>query len=80
MITSIQLHDKVKTALDKLKEKNSETYEEVIAKMISLFDKQKRKNRELLIEGCKEMAQESLNITKEFEVADSEIEWEWNEN
>jgi len=48
--------------------------------MIAHLDKQKRKNRELLIEGCKEMAEDCLKIAKEFEAVDSEIEWEWNEN
>ena len=77
MITTIQLHNEVKTALGQLKEKNSETYEEVIVKMMSQLDKQKRKQRELLIEGYKEMAEDSLKITKEFEAIEEDFDWEW---
>ncbi|MDD5192397.1 MAG: hypothetical protein PHH54_01770 [Candidatus Nanoarchaeia archaeon] len=32
---------------------------------------------ELMIEGCKEMAGESLRICKEWEHLDLEIDWEW---
>jgi hypothetical protein len=35
------------------------------------------KNEELLIEGCKAMAEESLKITKEWESTDAELDWEW---
>ena len=80
MITTIQLNEKVKNASDRMKETGKETYEEVIVKMMKQIKKQRRKQRELLIEGCKEMAEDSLKITKEFEVADAEIDWEWNEN
>lgn len=80
MITTIQLNENVKKALDRMKEKDKETYEKVIVKMMNQIEEQKRKQKELLIEGCKEMAENSLKITKEFEVADAEIDWEWNEN
>ena len=80
MITTIQLNENVKNALDKMKETGKETYEAVIVKMMKQIEEQKRKQRELLIEGCKEMAEDSLRITKEFEAADAEIDWEWNEN
>lgn len=33
MITTIQLHDKVKKALNKLKKTDKESYEEIIVKM-----------------------------------------------
>ncbi len=79
MITTIQLRENVKRALDRLKSKN-ETYEGIIIKMMKQIETQKRKEKELLIEGCKEMAEESLKITKEFESIDGEIDWEWNEN
>jgi len=38
-----------------------------------------RKNRqeELMIEGCREMAEESLKITKEFEGLENLKDWEW---
>jgi len=32
----------------------------------------------LMIEGCIEMAEESLKITKEFEAIDEDFDWEWN--
>ena len=44
------------------------------------FEEQKRKQKELLIEGCKEMAEDSLRITKEWESTDATLDWEWNEN
>jgi len=40
--------------------------------------KQKRKQEKLLIEGCKVMAEESMKINKEWEIADSELDWEWD--
>ena len=80
MITTIQLNEQVKNSLDKMKESRRETYEEVIVKIMKIVEEQKRAQRELLIEGCKEMAEDSLKITKDFESVDSEIDWEWNEN
>lgn len=80
MVTSIQLNENVKKALDGMKETGKETYEEIIVKMMKRFEEQKRKQKELLIEGCKEMAEDSLRITKEFKAVDAEIDWEWNEN
>ena len=41
---------------------------------------QKRKQEELMIEGCREMAEENLKITKEFEAIEEDFDWEWNEN
>lgn len=66
MITTIQIRDNVKNELDKLKEKN-QSYEEVILNLMKLAEKCKRNQEELLIEGCKEMAGESLKISKEWE-------------
>lgn len=80
MVTTIQLHENVKKSLDRMKETGKESYEEIIVKMIGTLQEQKSKQRELLIEGCKEMAEDSLMITKEFESADAEVDWEWNEN
>jgi predicted CopG family antitoxin len=76
MITTIQLDDKVKKALDRMKAQK-ESYEEVIVKMIELIERQKRKQTDLLIEGCKEMAEENLKITKEFEAIEDFRDWEW---
>jgi hypothetical protein len=42
------------------------------------MNKEKKLNyRKLLIEGCKEMAEESLKITKEFEAIEEDFDWEW---
>ena len=59
MVTTIQLNEDVKKALDRLKS-NKETYEDIIIKMINQTDEQKRKFVELMIEGAKETAEESL--------------------
>lgn len=76
MITTIQLREEVKRALDRLKE-NRETYEEVIVKLVTEVEKNKRNQEELLIEGYKEMAEESLKMQKEWESTDSTLDWEW---
>ena len=78
MITTIQLREKVKKALDSLKETEKETYEEVIVKMIRGLEEQKRKQIDLMIEGAKETAEESLRITKEFESIEKDFDWEWD--
>ncbi len=77
MISTIQIRDNVKKELDKLKENNKETYEEIILKLMQLVEKHKREQEELLIEGYKEMAEESLKITKEFEAIEDLRDWEW---
>jgi len=66
MITTIQLNEKVKNALDRLKT-NRETYEDVIVGLMKIAELQKRKQESLLIEGYKEMAEEGLRIVKEWE-------------
>ena len=45
--------------------------------MLDLIDEQKRQNMELMIEGAKETAEESLKITKEFEAIENLDDWEW---
>lgn len=76
MVTTIQLNKNVKNALDRLKS-NKETYEEVILNLMKTADKCKREQEQLLIEGCKVMAEESLKITKEFEAIENLDNWEW---
>jgi hypothetical protein len=75
-ITTIQLRENIKKELDKIKDRN-ETYEEVIIYMVKFMEQQKRKQKSLLIEGCKEMAEDSLRITKEWESTDASLDWEW---
>lgn len=79
-ITTIQIHENIKKQLDQLKEIKKETYEEIIVNLLKMAEKQKRKQEELLIEGCKEMAEDMLKINKELEVVDADTDWEWNEN
>ena len=76
MITTIQIHKKVKDELDILKTEN-ESYEEIILSLMKNVEKQKREQEQLLIEGYKEMAKESLKITKEFETIEEDFDWKW---
>ena len=78
MITTIQLHEETKNALEHAKETSAESYEEVIKKLLLLVDQQKRTQKQLLIEGCQEMAIDTLKITKEWEKTDATLDWEWN--
>jgi len=52
MVTTIQLNENVKNALDRMKS-NRETYEEVILNLMKIAEKCKREQEQLLIEGCK---------------------------
>lgn len=79
MVTTIQLDEKVKLILDRMK-KGKQTYEQVILDLINFMRHEKRRQEELMIEGCKEMAEENLKITKEFEVIEDLNNWEWNED
>lgn len=76
VVTTIQLNENIKRALDRMKS-NKETYEEVILNLMRIAEKCKREKKELLIEGCKEMAEENLKITKEFEAIENLENWEW---
>ena len=76
MITTIQIHKKVKDELDILKTEN-ESYEEIILSLMKNVEKQKREQEQLLIEGYKEMAKESLKMTKEFETIEEDFDWKW---
>ncbi len=66
MVTTIQLNENVKKELDRLKSAK-ETYEQVILELMKTAEESKRKKEELLIEGCKVMAEDSLKINKELE-------------
>ena len=76
MVTTIQLNEDVKNALDRLKV-NKETYEEVIINLMNLAEECRRNKEQFLIEGCKEMAEENLKVTKKFESIESLKDWEW---
>ena len=66
MVTTIQLNEDVKNALDRMKT-NKETYEEVILNLMKMAEKYKREQEQLLIEGCKEMYSDMLKMSKEWE-------------
>ena len=76
MITTIQLNDQTKNSLSKIKQQG-ETYEALIIRMMQLLELKKREQEELLIEGCKVMAEEDLKIAKEFEAIENLEDWEW---
>ena len=76
MVTTIQLNENVKNALDRLKT-NKETYEETIINLMKISEQCKREQKQLLIEGYKEMADENLKITREFEAIEDLKDWEW---
>ena len=76
MVTTIQLNENVKNVLNKMKT-NKETYEEIILNLIKTAEEHKREKKHLLIEGYKEMAEENLKITKEFEAIEEDFDWEW---
>ena len=73
MITTIQVHERIKNELDKLKT-GKETYEELILALMKIAEQQKREQKTLLIEGYQEMTKESIAIDKEWSVADKD--WE----
>ncbi len=79
MASSIQLGHKVKETLASYRTSPRQSYEDIILHLIAEVEKNKRKKEELLIEGCKEMAEESLKICKEWEhldrEVDSDLEW-----
>lgn len=77
MVTTIQLNENVKKSLDRMKETGKETYEEIIVKMMRTIEEQKRRYIDLMIEGAKETADESLEITKGFDAIDEDFDWEW---
>jgi len=76
MVTTIQLGENVKKALDRMK-RNKETYEDVIIDLMKTAEICRRKQNDLLIEGYKEMAGENLKLTKEFEAIEDLDNWEW---
>lgn len=72
--------DTNKMVLKRLKEKSNDDCEEVIVRLIEELEKKKSGQEQLMIEGCKEMAEESLRITKEWEATDAKLDWEWDES
>ena len=79
MVTTIQVSDKLKNTLSLMKESSSQSYEQVILQIIRTLEEQKRKHVDLMIEGAKETAEESLKITREFEAIEEDFDWEWKD-
>ncbi|MEK6927688.1 MAG: hypothetical protein AABX11_04615 [Nanoarchaeota archaeon] len=77
MISTIQLRENVKQELAGLKEKENDSYEDVIVRLVNVTKLQNRQKKELLIEGYIEMAEESLKICKEFDTIEEDFDWEW---
>lgn len=71
MLTTIQLHKEIKEELASLKSEG-ESYEAVVQRLIFAVEKANQERTKLLIEGYKEMAEESLKVCKEWEAADTE--------
>ncbi len=66
MVTTIQLNEGVKKILDRLKT-GKQTYEDVILNLTEIAERQKREQEQLMIEGCKEMYEDMLQMTKEWD-------------
>ena len=79
MITTIQLNENVKNALARMKQSSRESFEDVLVRLIKLSESLNKEKEKLLIEGCREMAEENLKITKEFESIEDDFDWEWND-
>ena len=77
MMTTIQISESAKNELEGMKSSEKETYENVIIRIVRQIQAQKRKQKELLIEGYKEMAEESIKIAREFEAIEEDFDWEW---
>lgn len=77
MATTIQVHEKIKNELASLKSEG-ESYEAVIQRLIFAVENENRERTKLLIEGCKVMAKDSLQVCKDWEAANTS--WpEWKE-
>lgn len=77
MITTIQIHKEVKDELDAFRSKSNESYEQIILHLMKFAEKHKQEQEQLLIEGYKEMAKESLKINKKFEAIEEDFDWKW---
>ena len=76
-ISTIQVRENVKRALARYKERDNESYEEILIKLMKKLEQKKKNQEELLKEGAIAMAEDSLRIVKEMEGADNDFDWEW---
>ena len=77
MITTIQVSEKLRKVLNNMKESQNQSYEQVILEMIKIIECHRRNHEGLLIKGCKEMADENLNIARKFELIEDLNKWDW---
>lgn len=75
MVTTIQLNENVKNILKNLKKFKNQTYEQVIINLI--FESKNKDIEKLAQQGYKEMANENLKITKQFESIENLSDWKW---
>ncbi|MBI3333945.1 hypothetical protein HYZ97_00465, partial [Candidatus Pacearchaeota archaeon] len=73
-------NENVKKALDRMKESHRQTYEDVIVGMMKKIKEDRKNLEELMIEGAKVMAEDSLKMVKEWESTDATLDWEWDES
>ncbi len=78
MVSSIQVSGELKDSLSRMKG-IGQSYEDVIMELIVSVEKQKSSQEELLIEGYKEMAEDSLRLCKGMEGAGYDLDWEWKD-
>ena len=76
MVTSIQLNENVKRDLDRLRN-GKETYESIILGLMKMVKSYKANQERLMKEGCLVMYDDMLELNKELEGADGDIDWEW---
>ena len=67
-ITTIKLHKRTKTSLERFRQKN-ESYDKTVKRLLSIAKHIKPK----LIEGYKRMGKQDLKLLKEWEGASHEI-------
>lgn len=77
MVSTIQISNKVKETLARYKVHRRDSYEDVIVNLILKVEGEKENMEKLMIEGCKEMAEENIKISKDFENSDFENLPEW---
>ena len=70
-ITTVKLHKYTKSALDELRH-NSESYDELISKLISMAKNKDLKNK--LIKAYKNMGKSDLELLNDWETASKEVD------
>jgi predicted CopG family antitoxin len=79
MVKTIHLNENVKGALSRMKQSPKESFEDVLVRLIKLSQQSRKEKDNLLIEDFKEIADENLKLTKEFEVIGNCFDWEGND-